>query len=61
MLFVTFGLLFGLSILLWCAVLSAMQILRQYREIGYPWESGTRRLEKVGNCVQPTHERQQAA
>ena len=61
MLFVTFGLLFGLGILLWCAVLSAMQILRRYREFGYPWESAMRRLEKADNCVQPTHERQQAA
>ena len=61
MLFVTFGLLFGLGILLWCAALSVGQILRRYKDDGYPWGPSRRQVEEVDNCAEPTSQGQHAA
>jgi hypothetical protein len=61
MLFVTFGLLFGLGILLWCAALSVVQMLRGYRDVGYPWDPATLHVEEADNCAEPTGQRQHAA
>ncbi len=61
MLFVTVILLFGLGTLLWCATLSAMQILSRYRDVGYPWDPPTRHVEEADNCAAPTAQRRHAA
>jgi hypothetical protein len=42
MMFVTFGLLFGLGTLLWCVALSIFQSFRGEREVGYSWDPATR-------------------
>jgi hypothetical protein len=61
MLFVTFGLVFGLGILLWCAALSVGQILRRYKDDGYPWEMSTQQVEEAGNPAEPISQGQHAA
>ncbi len=61
MLFVTVCLLLGLGILLWCAAVSAGQILKRYQDTGSPWESATRHVEEADHCAEPTHQRQEAA
>jgi hypothetical protein len=61
MLFVTFGLLLGLGILIWCAALSVMQIIRRYRELGYPWDLAERHIERANNDTELTSQEQHAA
>ena len=61
MLFVTFGLLFGLGTLLWCAALSVVQSLRGHRDVGYPWDPAILHVEEAENCAEPTSQRQHAA
>jgi hypothetical protein len=63
MMFVTFGLLFGLGTLLWCVTLSILQSSRGDKDVGYSWDPALRDEEcsvtsdgwRQGRISPPSH------
>ena len=61
MLFVTFGLLFGLGTLLWCLALSITQALRGDRDIRHPWHARILEAEEPRSSADADYQAERAA